>query len=119
MEFEHGPRERKDDYDTSSEGAKKVSFRAGKQQLALLEAHYNNPRGLNDYEAAVAADLDLDSYYHKRCGELRSAKTNGESTPFLEWIDERRPGAHDVSRRVSKITPYGVNYYLAHKRGQL
>lgn len=64
-------RHRRNDHQTSIQGAKSVSYRAGSQKAKLVEAYRSVwPRSLTDEEAAMMAGLDQTCYW-KRCGELR------------------------------------------------
>lgn len=66
-----GYRTRAGDYETSTEGATDVAYRASNQQIQLLRQYRRaSERGYTDEEAGRAADL-LGSCYWKRCGELR------------------------------------------------
>ena len=70
-EFRKG-RHRKNDRDTSIEGAESVAYRAGSQKDKLLKAYATAyPLPLTDEEAASLAGLPMTSCYWKRCGELR------------------------------------------------
>jgi hypothetical protein len=70
-EFRKG-RHRKNDRDTSIEGAESVAYRAGSQKARLLEVYVTAyPKALTDEEAAQLAGLPMTSCYWKRCGELR------------------------------------------------
>lgn len=63
-------RSRRDDPDTSKQGARDVEGRAPSQSLRLLQAYLLSTKGYTDEEAAAKAGL-LNSCYWKRCGELR------------------------------------------------
>jgi hypothetical protein len=66
-------RHRAKDYDSSVQGAKSVSYRAGSQKAKLLSAFQESGKhGLTDDEAAVITGLEKSCFW-KRCGELRSA----------------------------------------------
>lgn len=96
-----GLRIRRDDYQTSIEGARSVSYRADSQKARLLAVYGQYPGwGLSDEEAAEEADL-LDSCYWKRCGELRS-------DGMIEDTGIVRMGRAGVHRIVCRITPAGV-----------
>ena len=87
-------RVRRDDYQTSIEGAEAVESRAENQQTALLKAFTAaGETGLTDEEAAAAAGL-LGSCYWKRCGELRRAGR-------ITFNGQTRRGGAGVSRKVS------------------
>jgi hypothetical protein len=107
-EFENEPedeetrsRHRRDDYDSSKEGAKAVKRWAAGHKNRLLIQFDVNPDGLNDEEAAEKAGL-LDACYWKRCGELRKLG-------FIEYPEDEpmRKGRKRISRMISTITPSG------------
>ena len=90
-------RVRKDDHQTSIEGAEAVESRAANQQAKLLQAFTRaGENGLTDEEAAAAAGL-LDSCYWKRCGELRRAGR-------ITFNGQTRRGSAGVRRKVSIFT---------------
>jgi hypothetical protein len=64
------PKARTSDPYTSKLAAKKVKPRATSQAMKLLFAHYNNPNGLTDEEAANAAGVSLLSEFRTRMSSL-------------------------------------------------
>jgi hypothetical protein len=98
-------RTRKNDYDTSNQGAADVSFRAKSQKCKLLfafakEACRKN-KGLTDEEASNAAGLPERCCFWKRCGELRDLG-------LIEFTSEMRMGGLGSQCGVSKITLEGM-----------
>jgi hypothetical protein len=64
------PKARTTDPYTSKIAAKRVKPRATSQAMKLLYAHYNNPTGLTDEEAANAAGVNLMSEFRTRMSSL-------------------------------------------------
>lgn len=91
-------RHRKDDWETSVEGARNVALREGTQKRLLLEV-YAHGATLTDEEAAERAEL-LHTCYWKRCGELRELG-------YIEHNGTTRMGGAGVHRIVCQITPEG------------
>jgi hypothetical protein len=94
------PNTRRDDYDTSIDGAASVKMRARSQRFKLLDVFASwHDAGCTDEEAASGAGL-LRSCYWKRCGELRALG-------LIEFTGQRAKGDAGVNRLVSAITPKG------------
>lgn len=93
-------RTRRNDYDSSIEGAEAVTRRAPNQRQRLLLVFYRaGDMGLTDEEAAALAGLD-GSCYWKRCGELRTVG-------LIAFTGQKRVGRAGVSRNISVITEEG------------
>lgn len=89
-------RVRHDDWETSREGARAVSLRAGSQKARLFGAYQGAlPAGLTDEEAARVSGVPERSCWWKRCNELRDL---GLITP----TGETRSGLAGVQRIVCR-----------------
>lgn len=63
---------RNSDPATSKAAAESVKVTAKSQAAKLLMAHYRNPQGLTDEEAAEIAGLNPRSEFRTRCSSLRN-----------------------------------------------
>ena len=67
------PKAKISDPATSKQAAESIKLTSKSQALRLLMAHYRNPQGLTDEEAAVIAGVNLRSSFRTRCSTLRNA----------------------------------------------
>jgi hypothetical protein len=89
-------RQRTNDHQSSSEGARAVSAKAPSLRMRLFSEFAAARDGLTDEEAAERAGV-LDTCYWKRCNELRQ-------DGWIRATNRTRKGRKNVSRIVSVVT---------------
>ena len=94
------PKARNSDPYTSKLAAKRVKPRATSQAMKLLFAHYNNPNGMTDEEAANAGGVSLMSEFRTRLSSLVRAG-------YLQDTEFTRLSSFGNPNIVRIITPDG------------
>jgi hypothetical protein len=93
------PSVRSSDPQTSHEAWQRIKPKSARAKLLL--AHFQNPAGLTDPEAAQLAGLSMTSEYATRCSELTAMG-------LLRSTDESRVSETGASRLVRVITERGL-----------